>query len=54
MYNDKDGNIIFEITPCYPWNKDYKPAVQIMIPKERLEKWLPQAKKLKKMLNLEV
>ena len=68
MYNDKDGNVIFEITPFYPWHgktkksnsdfisykkfmKDYKPAVQTMIPKERLKKWISQAKKLKKMLS---
>src|SRR3990167_1484516 len=23
LYNDKDGNIIFEITPFYPWNDPY-------------------------------
>jgi len=67
MYNDTDGNIIFEITPNYPWSNEkkkdnpgwisykkfmesYKPILKTMIPKERLQQWIPQAKKLKKML----
>ena len=69
MYNDKDGKVIFEITPFYYWdtvkNRDkkdfipykkfvenYKPVLKIVIPKYRLKKWIPQAKKLAKKFNL--
>ena len=22
MYNDREGSVIFEITPCYPWHHE--------------------------------
>ncbi len=65
MYNDKDGNVIFEITPFYPWHgekksspgfitykefmKDYKPVLVTKIPKENLRIWVDQARKLQKI-----
>jgi hypothetical protein len=65
LYNDKDGNVIFEITPFYPWHrkkkshpdfitykqfmKDYKPILKTLIPKENLKQWFTQARELEKI-----
>lgn len=68
MYNDKKGNIIFEITPFYPWFdesekkyskkipyeewiKNYKSIVKVIIPLQRLEEWMLQAKKMSEALE---
>ena len=65
MYNDEKSDIIFEITPFYPWHgqkkstpgyvtykefmKDYKPVLRTIIPKESLKLWIGQAKELIKI-----
>lgn len=62
MYNDKNGNIILEITPEYPylftngkrkikkpfqeWLKSYKPLVVRIVPVEVAVQWLEQANKI--------
>ena len=68
MYNDKKGNIIFEITPFYPWFdedkimgvqkipyeewiKGYKPIIKHIVPLQRLEEWMQQAKKMSEVLE---
>jgi hypothetical protein len=64
MYNDKEGNVVFEITPFYPWHgekksspgfitykefmKNYKPVLVTNIPKENLKTWIDQARELQK------
>lgn len=62
IYNDKQGNIVFEITPRYPglfaedksginisfedWMKTYKPFVVRIISPEVAQQWIEQANKI--------
>ncbi|HSC24712.1 MAG TPA: hypothetical protein VLB80_00645 [Candidatus Babeliales bacterium] len=70
LYNDKNGLIIFEITPLYPffydtpkelssisyneWIKNYKPYVIKVIPKEIAQQWLQQANALIKQIDANI
>ena len=67
IYNDSDGNIIFEMTPMYTthyddkefeysvlyeqWIKDYKPFLKRKIPRNVAQEWLLQANKILQQLE---
>lgn len=67
LYNDKDGSIILEITPNYPWSaykrrssglisfkkflKNYRPFYKVKIPIDLAYQWLRQILNLKQTIK---